>query len=59
MFGEVRLLILSIRNSLNRCKTNVSGNEYFCTRSFASSLSKNEYFYFFEIHLEIYYTILR
>ena len=30
---EVRLLILSIRNSLRRCKTKVSGSAYFCTKS--------------------------
>lgn len=37
--GEVRLLILSIRNSLRRCRTKVSGRAYFCTRSLVTMVS--------------------
>mgnify|MGYP007085015822 CR=1 FL=1 len=35
----VRLLILSIRNSLRRCKTKVSGRVYFCTKSLVTIVS--------------------
>ena len=39
IFGEVRLPMLSMRNSLSLCKTSVSGREYFWTRSLVTIVS--------------------
>ena len=38
-FGDVRLLMLSMRNSLKRCRTNVSGRIYFCIKSLVTMVS--------------------
>lgn len=45
LLGDVRLLILSIKNSLNWRRTCVSGKLYFCTRSLFTIVSYTSLIY--------------